>query len=195
MAGVSVDFKITGLEGLDRMQALFNPKLMDKATRGGMTYAARAAATAAAKEIRGRYNITSARVKQDITGPRFSNGGQTATLVFSRKPPSALQYGGVDRGRGLTMKIMRAGQRVAVTRGFIVKSGRLAGKPFRRVSDQRDSPIAFVSGPSVGSMFLRGGEFAETMQAAVNARINEQFIKGFERVLSSAARGYGGRSR
>jgi hypothetical protein len=191
MAGTSVNFSLTGLDSVRRMQTFLDPQLLEKAARGGMSYAGKAAVTAAAKEIRSRYNIPSARVKQDISGPRISSDGQIATLTFSRKPPSALAYGGKDTGKGLRMKILRSGSLQPVTRGFIAKTGKIAGKPFRRVSSQSGSPIAFVSGPSVGSLFLRQGANAPAMQQAVQERINEQFLKGFDRVISAAARGYG----
>jgi hypothetical protein len=193
MAGTAVSFELTGLDSLRRMQTFLAPDLLEKASKGGMSYAGKAAVTTAAKEVRSHYNIPSARVKQDITGPRISQGGQVATLVFSRKPPSALSYGGKDTGKGLRMKIARGGSLQPVTRGFIAKTGKLAGLPFRRVSSQSGSRLAFVSGPSIGSLFLRQGDQASVMQAAVQARINEQFLKGFDRVVKAAARGYGGR--
>jgi hypothetical protein len=191
MSNLRLDVQITGAKDLLKLQHFLDPKLMAKAQRGGITYAAKAAKVAVAKEVRGRYNIPSARIKQDVTGPRFGPGGVSATLYLSRKPPSALSYGGRDTGRGLTMKITRGGRAQRVQRGFIVKSGKLAGLPFRRLTNERDSRIGFVSGPSVGSLFAGQADSASVMQAAVQARINEQFIKGMQRVLDSAARGYG----
>ena len=186
-----LDVTIEGAKDLLKLQHFLDPKLLAKATRGGITYAAKAAKVAVAKEVRARYNIPAARVKQDVTGPSFSAQGEVATLYLSRKPPSALSYGGRDTGRGLTMKITRGGRAQRVSRGFLVKTGSLAGLPFRRVTKDRDSRIAFVSGPSIGSLFAGQADNAEVMHAAVQARINEQFIKGMQRVLDSAARGYG----
>ena len=186
-----LDISNQGAQDLLKLKHYLDPKLLTKAAKGGMSYAAKAAKVAVAKEIRARYNIPSARVKQDVTGPSFSSEGQIATLYLSRKPPSALSYGGKDNGRGLTMKILRGSRAQRVTRGFIPKTGKLQGLPFRRVTKERDSRIAFVSGPSIGSLFAGQADNAEVMQAAVNARINEQFIKGMQRVLDSAARGYG----
>jgi len=186
-----LDVQIKGAQDLLKMQDFLNPKTLAKAQRGGISYAAKAAKVAVAKEARARYNIPAARIKQDVTGPSFGPSGTSATLYLSRKPPSALSYGGRDTGRGLTMKVTRGGRAQRVTRGFIPKAGKLAGLPFRRVTTERDSRIAFVSGPSIGSLFVGQADNAEVMQAAVNARINEQFIKGMQRVLDSAARGYG----
>jgi hypothetical protein len=190
MAGVGVNFTIDGLDSIQRMESFLQPALMQKAIRGGINYAAKGATTAAAREIGQRYNLRAARIKQDIRGPRFSDGGETATLIFSRKPPSALAYGGRDTGKGLRMKVLKSEGIKPVTRGFIGK-GRIAGLPFRRVNAKGNQPIAFVSGPSIGSIFMGNTSNAQQMQQIVGARINEQFIKGVERVYSAAARGYG----
>lgn len=188
-----LDVQITGADQLLKLQDFLDPANIRNATAGGIKYAASGGKTAVAKEIRAHYNIASARVKQDVGGPRFSQGGQVATLYLSRKPPSALQYGGKDTGKGLTMKVFKSEKPQRVTRGFIAKTGKLEGKPFRRISSQSRSEIAFVSGPSVGSVFAGDSRYGSQMQAVVNARINEQFIKGMQRALDSAARGYGNR--
>jgi hypothetical protein len=191
MASAKIDVQITGAEKLLTLQQWCQPETIAKATRGGITYAAKAAQVAVAKEVRSAYNISSARVKQDVSAPRFGQGGQVATIAMSRKPPSALQYGGKDNGKGLTMKVFRGGRPERVAGGFIVKSGKLAGRPFRRVGPERDARLAFVSGPSIGSIFAGDSRFGPAMKAAVQIRINEQFIKGMERALKSASRGYG----
>jgi hypothetical protein len=191
MASTRLEVQITGAEKLLTLRDWCNPETIAKATRGGITYAAKAAQVAVAKEVRSAYNISSARVKQDVSAPRFGQGGQVATIAMSRKPPSALQYGGKDGGKGLTMKVFRGGRPERVTRGFIAQSGKLAGRPFRRVNSESDSPLAFVAGPSIGSIFAGDSKFGPAMRAAVQIRINEQFIKGMERALKSASRGYG----
>jgi len=187
------DFKLTGITELLKLKAITDPKLYDKAMRGGLSYAAKSVPPSAAKTIRERYNITSSRIKQDIKGPFIA--GDNATLVFSRKPPSALQYGGKDPmrpGRGLTVMIER-GQRKPVARGFIVRSGSLQGKPFQRINNQPNSKLRFVSGPSIGSIVLRDSKHGQLIRTELQLRMNEQFIKGVQRVLDSAARGYGRR--
>lgn len=186
-----LDLQLSGVNELLKLKAVTDPKLYEKALRGGLSYAAKSVPPAAAKTIRERYNISSSRIKQDIKGPFFS--GDTASLIFSRKPPSAIQYGGKDAmkpGRGLTMMIER-GQRKPVARGFIVRSGSLAGKPFKRVSDQPKAKLKFVSGPSIGSIVLRNSAHGQLIRTELQLRMNEQFIKGIQRVLDSAARGYG----
>ena len=46
-----------------------------------------------------------------------------------------------------------------------------------------------VYGPSVGSMFLGNSAIGPQLRSDVEKRIQEQFIKGFQRVLDSAKRG------
>ncbi|MFO0001866.1 MAG: hypothetical protein ACK559_12125, partial [bacterium] len=109
--------------------------------------------------------------------------GDQATMIFSRKPPSALLYGGKDAmrpGRGLTVMIQR-GQRKPVARGFIVRSGSLQGKPFQRVSNEPNAKLRFVSGPSIGSIVLRNSAFGQLIRTELQLRMNEQFIKGYQR--------------
>jgi hypothetical protein len=190
MAALNLSVEITGLRDLEKLRAFCDPKLLAKATRGGIAYATKAATTAASRQVREHYPLTAGRLRSDIGNPRFFDAGQGATLAFSRRPPSAMQYGGRDNGSGLTMKVFRSGSRQPVARGFIGR-GKIAGLPFRRVSDGPGAKLEFVYGPSVGSALLRRGRYAPEMQAALNARINEQFIKGFQRVLDSASRGYG----
>jgi hypothetical protein len=192
MASTRLDVQITGARDLLKLQHFCDPDLIAKATRGGITYAGKAAKVAVAKEVRSNYNIAAARVKQDVAGPRFSQGGQVATLYLSTKPPSALQYGGKDNGKGLTMKVFRGGKAERIEGGFIAKTGKMAGKPFRRTGKPRGTrrSLVFVSGPSIGKIFEGDSKFGPAMRAAVEIRINEQFIKGMQRVLDSAARGF-----
>ena len=183
---MQISLQLDGIEGLTTMRAFVDRKGVQKATKYGLSYASRAGKTEAAKQIRARYNIPSGRIKQDISGPFISPDASEARLVFARKPPSALQYGARDTGKGLTVSIFR-GQRKAVARGFLVSSGNLQGKPFRRVSRAR-TPIDFVSGPSVGSIFAGKSQFGDEIRDQVSNRINEQFAKGFERKFNESSR-------
>jgi hypothetical protein len=192
MAGLRLNLDITGINTLSPLLELTNPKLYAKALKGGVSYAAKAAKTQSGKSVSSRYNIKSARIKQDIKGPYIRN--DQATLVFSRRPPSAIQYGGKDNGKGLSLSIFK-GQRVFVSRGFIMKpgpkAGPKAGKPWQRISADPRSKLRFVYGPSIGAGIFGTGRHAPFIKAEVTARINEQFIKGVQRVLDSATRGYG----
>ena len=183
---MQVNLQLEGSTGLTAMQAFVDRKNIAKAVKFGIGYASRAGKTEAAKQIRSRYSISSARVKQDISGPFISPDASEARLVFARKPPSALQYGARDTGKGLSVAVIK-GQRKRVARGFLVKSGQLQGKPFRRVGRAR-MPIDFVSGPSIGSIFAGKSQFGDQIRDQVSNRINEQFGKGFERKLGEKAR-------
>ncbi len=66
----SLSFSVTGVQDLKRLQAFLDPKLYDKARRGGISYASKAVPTAVSKGISSNYNIGSTRVKQDIRAPR-----------------------------------------------------------------------------------------------------------------------------
>ena len=194
MPSIRVDLQLAGTRALDPMLELTDPKLFAKALKGGVNYAAKAAATQAGKSVSSRYNIKSARIKADIRKP-FIRGDQ-ATIFFSRRPPSAIQYGGKDNGKGLSISVFK-GQRVFIPRGFIMKPGpkasskKMDGKPWQRISADPRSKLRFVYGPSIGSIALRSGRHAATIKAEIATRMNEQFIKGVQRVLDSAARGFG----
>ena len=86
-----LDLQLTGVEDLLKLKAFTDPKLYEKALQGGLKYAASSVPPAAAKAIRQEYTIPSARVKQDIKGPFIR--GDEATLIFSRKPPTLVQFG------------------------------------------------------------------------------------------------------
>lgn len=200
MAGELIALDISGLSDLQKMQAALSPATFNKALSSGLRYAAKATPPAVAKAITTRYNITSARVKQDTKGPFISN--DTATLIFSRKPPTALQYGfkpgrrgkqpGLGRGKGwgkpkpagkpATVKILRAGARVQYPNTFLAK-----GLPFTRT---KGGKLTVEHGPSTGSLFLGNSQYGLIIRAEVQARINQQFITGMQRALDSASRGY-----
>jgi hypothetical protein len=187
---MTVQFSIAGSENLSLMIEVLQPRLYERAQREGLAYAGRGGRTTIAREIGQRYALAAARIKQDISNPSINPVRAEMTIVFNRKPPSAISYGGSDTGKGLAMTVFR-GQRVQVSRGFIVKAGRLQGRPFRRRTSSRN-PIDFVSGPSVGSIALGEGKFSQDIQNSGLERIQEQYLKGVDRSLAAAARRRGG---
>jgi hypothetical protein len=210
MASFSVS--IDGIDQLQKLRLMLNPALYDRAMRGGINYASKAVSTAVAKGIRESYNITSARIKKDISGVRFDPSGQSATIRFSRRPPTLTQYGakpgtrgsgqpGLGRGKGwgppakpgrpLTAMVIRQQGRKPFRNAFMV-TGNNANQIVLRRSNT-SSRLYSVYGPSIGSIFLGNSAISQKLQADVAIRINDQFIKGFQRVLDSASRGYGGR--
>lgn len=198
-----ISLKIEGLSSLQKMQEFLSPDTFEKAKAAGIRYAAKATPPAVAKSVSSRYNLKSSRIKQDTSGPFVRN--DEATLLFSRKPPTLLQYGflpgkrggpqpGLGQGRGwgkpspagraASAKVLRAGTRITYPNTFLAK-----GLPFTRTS----RGLSVEHGPSVGSLFLGRSQFGEAIRYEVQERINEQFIKGMQRALDSAARGYGPR--
>lgn len=191
------------------MQAFLSPANFAKAQRAGVFYASKAVPPTVAKGIGAAYNLKAARIKQDIYPVRIDPNGESATIRFSRRPPSLIQYGarpgtrghqpGLGRGLGwgkpspagkpVTATILRADGRNPIKGGFII-----TGASGNQVVVRR-TPTGKLVGvnerPSVGSIFLGKSRIAQQLQADVQARINEQFIKGFERQINAAARGYG----
>jgi hypothetical protein len=210
-SGPSVSFTVQGLEGIDRMIEFLSPGTFERAIRAGLAQAGKATPPAAAKAIGREYNLLARRIKADISGP-FIRGDQ-ATLLFSRRPPTLGSYGfkpgrrggpqpGLGRGLGwgqpspagrpATASILR-GQRQQYPSTFLApsRSGQLL--PFRPVggySRNGRRRLAVTYGPSIGSLFAGKSEHGPLIRAEVESRISEQFIKGFQRVLDSAARGY-----
>lgn len=202
MAGTRIDLNLSGLSDLQKMQSWLAPATFDKARAAGLRYAAKATPPAVAKAITARYNITSARIKQDTKGPFIRD--TEATLVFSRKPPTLLQYGfkpgrrggpqpGLGQGLGwgkpqpkgrpATAKILKAGARVSYPNTFLAK-----GLPF---TPKADGQLKVEYGPSIGSLFLGQSQFGAVIRSEVQDRINTQFITGMQRALDSAMRGFG----
>ena len=200
MAGITIDLQLSGLEPL---QNITDPKLLAKALKGGISYAAKAGKTQAAKSVASRYTIKSARIKQDIKGPFIY--GDTATLLFSRRGPTLNQFSltpgrrggpqpGLGRGMGwgkpspkgkpITAKILKEGQRQTYRGLFMVN-----GLPMRYIRAKKEFEVAY--GPSIAGDIFGKGRYAAIIKAEIAARMNEQFVTGMQRVLDSAARGYG----
>lgn len=204
MARVSIS--LDGIDQLKRLQAFLDPKLYDKAIRGGITYGSKAVPPAVAKGISASYNLSAARVKKDISNTQFVDGGQTALIRFSRRAPTLTQFKpkpgtrstqpGLGRGMGWG-KPVKAGKPVSavINRGkgrqsfagaFFAQGLSANSLVLRKGSNGR---FYGVYGPSVGSMFLGDSAIGPQLRSTVDQRIQEQFIKGFQRVLDSAKRG------
>jgi hypothetical protein len=82
----------------------------------------------------------------------------------------------------LPAQILKAGTRVSYPNTFLAK-----GLPFTRTSRK----LRVEHGPSTGSLFLGQSQYGDAIRDEVLTRMNEQLMKGIERALDSAARGYG----
>lgn len=198
--------QLTGIQELNRLQQFLNPALFDKAKRGGVSYAAKAVPPAVAKGISASYNITSSRIKKDISSVRFAGDGTSASIGFSRRPPTLSQFKpqpgrrghqqGLGRGKGwapaapagrpVTATIIRSKGRQAFRGAFMATGNSGNSLVLRRDGDQ----LKAIYGPSIGSIFLGQSHIGPQLRSDVERRITEQYIKGFQRVLDSAARGY-----
>ena len=206
MAGLTMTLE--GLSTLQKMQEFLSPKTFEKAQKGGISYAAKSVAPAVSKGIGAAYNIKAARIKQDISSVRIEQGGQSATIRFSRRPPTLSQYSvkpgtrgkqpALGRGLGwgaanpagkpLTAIQLRASGRKLITGAFQAAGNNGNQLVFRRGSNGK---LISLYGPSIGSIFLGQSKIGTQLRSDVQARIQEQYITGFQRVLDSAARGYG----
>lgn len=209
MAGITL--KIDGLNQLQKMLEFTDPKNFAKAQRAGVVKATGAIKTQVAKGIAERYNLKSARIKQDISKASIAADGSSATIRFGRRAPTLAQFGmkpgtrgsgqpGLGRGLGwgkpakpgrpLTAMVLRADGRKAYTGAFVA-----IGKGGNQLVVRKDSngKLRTVYGPSVGSIFLGKGRYALELQATAARLINDEFLKGFQKKLDDIARGYGGR--
>ena len=202
----SISLSLAGIDQLQRLKAFLDPKLYDKALRGGITYGSKAAPPAVAKGITATYSLSAARVKKDISRTQFVDGGQTALIKFSRRPPTLTQFKpkagtrypqpGLGQGLGwgkpvkagkpITAVINRSKGRQAFDGAFFAQGLNSNSLVLRKGSNGR---FYGVYGPSVGSMFLGNSAIGPQLRSTVEQRIQEQFIKGFQRVLDSASRG------
>lgn len=203
----NVTFTVEGVDALRKMQTLFAPAVMQKATAGGIKAASSAVPVAVAKGISAAYNIPSARIKADIRGVRFNSDQTEAVIGFSKRPPTLTQFKptpgkrapqrGLGRGKGwakptnpgtpLRAAIVRSQGRQDFRGAFLATGQNGNAIVLRRQGDK----LKGVYGPSIGSIFLGQSKIGPQLKATVEQRIGEQFIKGYDRVLSAAARGYG----
>jgi len=205
----SVRFEITGLDQLAKMAEAISPRTLARAQRAGVTAAAKAVPGTVAKGISERYGIPSRRVRQDVRAVRIAPDGMSATVGFSRRPPTLTQYGarpgrrasgqpGLGRGLGwgkptkpgrpLSALVVRADGRQPVAGAFLA-TGRSGNRLVLRRG--RGGKLEALYGPSVGSIFAGGSKIGPVLRAETELLIRERFISGFQRVLDSAARGYG----
>ena len=206
-----ISIKLEGLEQLKGLLELTNPALYAKALKGGVATAARSVPKAAAKAIGQRYNLKASRIKQDIQGPYIKADG--AYLLFASRPPTLNQFGfkpgtratgqpGLGRGMGWGKAtspgtggsaMIFKGQRITYPSTFLATSKSGQELPFRRgrgYSSTGRRRLVVNYGPSIASIY-RGGKFGPAIRAEVEQEINTRFIVGYQRVLDSAARGYG----
>ena len=189
------------------MMEIVDPKNFAKWSAEGVRYAAKSVPPAVAQGIVAAYNLRSARVKQDIKPPRIASDGSSATIAFKRRPPTLIQFKpnpgrrgpqpGLGRGLGwgkaqpagkpLTAVIYKADGRKTYRGAFVVTTPSGNTIVAKRAGNGK---LKAIYEPSIGSIFLGHSRISDQLQADVKARIQEQFITGFERAMARTARGY-----
>ena len=203
--------KLDGLDGLQKMLQFTDPKNFAKAQRAGLAKASKAVKTQVAKGIGERYNLKSARIKDDISDVRIASDGLSASIRFSRRSPTLAQFGmkpgrrgGPQPGMGMGMGWGRPNPAGRPLSAMVIRSdGRkvyngafvFIGKNGNQVVGRKDKQgnIKSLYGASVGSIFLGKGRYAMELQEKARLLINDEFVKGFQKKLDDIARGYGGR--
>ena len=203
-----VRIEITGLDQLAKMREALGPELLKRATRAGVAAAAKSVAPKVAQSISQRYGLPSRRVRADVRAVRIAADGQSAAVAFSGRPPTLTQYGakpgtrgrqpGLGRGLGwgkpvkpgrpLSALVLRADGRQPVPGAFLA-TGRSGNRVVLRRG--RGGKLEALHGPSVGSIFAGQSRIGPVLRAETEILIRQRFIAGFQRVLDSAARGYG----
>lgn len=192
-----LQIKLAGMEDLLRQASYFDPKVFQKASRDGILYASKAVPPAAAKNISSRYNIPSARIKDDIRISSYIKG-DTVEIYFANRPPSAGRFGardGMRPGKGLSIQVFRGGARVAIPRGFLQREKGASPptllRPYRAWRRRQDSRrIDFLYGPSIGRIYGGASRYGQTIRDDIAVRTNDQYVKGVERSLNAQSRGY-----
>jgi hypothetical protein len=180
---IDISARVIGDKELSGALARLSSQDIPKAIRYGVRIAARGGKAAIGKEVSSRYAIGSRRVQRDVSAPTFSEGGLTAILRTSRKPPTAMQFKARETRKGLAFTQIK-GERTIIRSGFIAK-----GLPFRRVGKAR-MPLSVIHGPSLHAIYT-GGRFAGQIQQATEDRIAEQLVNGILQKLSKLGAGYG----
>lgn len=201
-----ITINLTGIENVRQFADGLKPDRLEKMQRAGIAYASKTVAVTVAKGIRQDYNIKAARIKDDISPPRFSDGGLAATIRFSRRPPTLAQFNpkpgtrgrqpGLGRGRGwgppnpagkpVSVIIRKSQGRQQVRGAFIA-----AGASGNRLVFKTDSngKLQALYGPSVGSIYAGKSALGERLRQDVQNRIERQYEVGFNRALEFAMRG------
>lgn len=184
--------------GLSAMRKLLEPKQFQKDVSAGLRYATSTVKKVAAREIGNNYNLSAARIKQDIK--RVSATDDYIEMLFSRNPPSLRAYGGkpittrstkrigIGVPIGVKFKIMRKGKQTKADNVFWLPIGgnTYPGLPFKRENGNLEA----ATGPSVGSIFTGESAFGDKIREATTEAALVQFIKGVERNQARRVRGF-----
>lgn len=186
------------IRGLDDVKKMLDPKIYKKATAATLNDLSSAVSTQVSKQIKERYTLPSARIKQDIDVKKAGVDDMRAILTFSGKPPGLQHYKAVQtlvnvqrkqtskgivtkrfkRARqmmkGVSVEVIR-GSRKIVGGAFLMTTAKGGGGIWRRKSKER-MPIERMFGPSIKGMFIKMG--GKTLAEKI---IGERLAKIFQR--------------
>ena len=200
---------LQGIPELNRARLLLSSQQLDKATKSALAFAAAAVPPAVAKGIGQAYAIKAARIKADISRVTLTPDGETASIRFSRRPPTLAQFSprpgtrgtgrrGLGRGRGWTAParpgrpvsaiVLRSKGRQPYRGAFMATGASGNSLVLKRTASGR---LKALYGPSIGSIFAGRSQAGEQLRADAIARVRERFAKGLERSIGRTLRGYG----
>lgn len=197
-----MEFRIE-IKGLDDVKKALDPKIYQKAMRATLNDLSSAVSTQVSKQIKERYTLPSARIKQGINVKKAGDD-MRAILTFSGKPPGLQHYKAVQtlvnvqrkqtskgivtkrfkRARqmmkGVSVEVIR-GSRKLVRGAFLMTTGKGGGGVWRRKGKDR-MPIERKFGPSIKGMFTQmgGKTLAEKIVGERLAKIFQRNVERFE---------------
>ena len=201
MATIDISARIIGDKELSAALARLSSHDIPKAVAHGVRTASRGAKTALGKHIGAVTPISSARIKQDVH-VAIAGDGQSAKVYISSQPISALRFKPRQTRSGLQLSLYK-GERTVIRSGFMQTSraqrwrGQLPFRPAQGRAYSYDARrknkrkgMEFVFGLSIASIYL-GGRHSARLQELIEARVEEQLVKGILQRLGAMGRGYG----
>lgn len=189
------------IKGLDEVKKMLDPKIYQKAMVATLNDLSSAVSTQVSKQIKERYTLPSARIKDGI-GIKKAGNDMRATLTFSGKPPGLQHYKAVQtlvnvqrkvsKGSIVTKRLKRSrqalkgisvevikGSRKIVRSAFLATTNKGGIGIWRRAGKER-MQIKRLFGPSIKGMFIKiGGK--TIAEKVVGERLAQIFRRNVER--------------
>ena len=167
------------LEGLDKVLAVLNPDIVTKATAATLNTLGEQLKTQTTKEVRQTYNVKASGLKSKLktTKATWSNL-KWSMEVPSDKRVNLIHFGARKVATGVSVKILKDGDRKVIKGAFIGNKGKTV---FKRKGKER-LPIKTVTAMSPSQMIsvkLRDKKIEEARKKAP-----EQFKKTFDFYIS-----------
>lgn len=190
------------IKGVEEVKKMLDPKIYLSAMRATLNDLSSAVNTQVSKQIKERYTLPSARIKQGIEVKKAGKDDMRAILTFSGKPPGLQHYKAVqtlvnvqrkiNKGSIIIKRLKRArqmmkgvsvevikGSRKVVRGAFLATTGKGGIGVWRRKGKER-MPIERRYGPSIRGMFkqMGGKQLAEKV---VGERLAQIFRRNVDR--------------